>query len=718
MTAGRMSFGTDHFKIAAAILVIAIHTGPLTTYSPYGDYLLTGIAARLAVPFFFVASGYFLFRKLKGEKAHDSIVFKQFMSKIGQLYGLSIVLYLPLNIYSGYFSESLTPFTILKDLVFDGTFYHLWYLPALMLGTAVVFYVYGHCSFRTLFALTASMYIIGLLGDSYFGWARQIPALHALYGWLFQWFDYTRNGLLFAPLYMALGAWTARRNPAPKRLKAGIGWLLASLCLLFAEGILLRAYGVPRHDSMYVFLVPAVYVLFLLLLGRPGGDDKNLRRISTWMYIVHPIAIVLVRGAGKAAGIGPVVVSNSAGHFLAVTAVSVLLAVFIVRFTGKKPKSTHRAWAEIRLDSITHNVNELRRVLPPECGLMAVMKADAYGHGSAAVSKHLNRIGIRHFAVAEINEGIALRKKGVKGEILVLGYTAPSRFKDLRRYNLAQTVIGADYADALSRFGKPLRVHIKIDTGMSRLGERCDNRERIYSMYRHRNLRISGTFTHLSEADSLEEKDIAFTEAQISRFFEIAAQLRRQGIDPGRLHIQSSYGILNYPGLSCGMARPGIVLYGLLGREDDEVRTEIDLRPAFSLKARIALVKEMKAEEGVGYGRMYTAVKPGKIATVCIGYADGVPRMLAKNGGAVLIRGQRAPIAGNICMDQLMAEVTHIGDVKEGDVVTIIGRDGEETITTGEVARLCGTIANEIVSGIGSRVVRVYTDEAGARPSF
>ena len=454
-------------------------------------------------------------------------------------------------------------------------------------------------------------------------------------------------------------------------------------------------------------------IVAVLLLRHTGGSGTALREMSTWIFMLHPWAIVLVRGAAKLAGLAPILVGNSLVHYAAVAALSVMMmslgiVFFLRRLNRSAPDPRRRAWAEIRLDDVTHNVRELRGLLPPDCELMAVVKADAYGHGSIPVARHLSRIGVRHFAVADVEEGIALRREGLKGEILVLGYTSPARFGDLARYRLSQTVISADYGKALNAVGKQMNVHIKIDTGMSRLGERWTDTEAIRSMYRLRNLRVTGTFTHLSCSDSLAEADIAFTNAQIKRFGETIDEIRAAGLDPGTLHMQSSYGIVNYSELRCGMARPGIALFGLLGTERDQAQAPINLRPALSWRARVTLVKQMQGVEPVGYGRNYKS-RPGSIiATVSIGYADGVPRDLAEKGGAVLIRGHRAPIAGNICMDQLMVDVTHIEGVQEGDTVTLIGQDGQASITAGEMARRCGTITNEIVSRIGQRVDRIY----------
>lgn len=375
---------------------------------------------------------------------------------------------------------------------------------------------------------------------------------------------------------------------------------------------------------------------------------------------------------------------------------------------GINPPNKHRAWAEVNLNHLKHNLLELKSVLPQECNIMAVVKADAYGHGCIRIARHLSKAGVKHFAVAEISEGVALRKQGIKGEILVLGYTAPSRFGDLTRYNLAQTVISADYSKLLNEYGRKIKAHIKIDTGMRRLGENYDNMEQILGMYRNTNLQVTGTYSHLSVPDSHQEDDIAYTLAQINRFYEVIEQVKFEGINPGTIHIQSSYGILNYPDIHCGMARPGIALYGMLCNEDDQINTSVSLRPVLSLKAKVTQVKSVRAENPVGYGRNFVTTQDSKIATVSIGFADGISRSLFEKGGYVLIRGQKARIAGNICMDQMMIDVTYIDGVQEGDTVTLIGQDGTEMITAGQVAKQCDTITNEILSRIGNRVERVY----------
>ncbi|WP_338113878.1 serine racemase VanT catalytic subunit [Paenibacillus aquistagni] len=370
----------------------------------------------------------------------------------------------------------------------------------------------------------------------------------------------------------------------------------------------------------------------------------------------------------------------------------------------------YRAWAEINLAHLKQNAAELKRRLPDACSLMAVVKANAYGHGSVPVAKCLQSIGIHSYAVAEIREGIALRKAGIRGEILVLGYTSPGQFEDLCRYGLTQTVIQAEYAIALNQYGKKMKVHVKFDTGMGRLGERADQVERTLCMYRQPNLLVTGTYSHLSVPDSDREEDIDYTKGQIRRFYHLVDAIKSNGLEPGRLHLQSSYGMLLYPELDCDLARPGIALYGAIDTAAGHDESTMNILPVLSLKARVTMIKRVPAGTHIGYGRRYKTAQDSLIATVSIGYADGIPRCLFEQGGYVLVRGQRAAIAGNICMDQMMIDATHLDHLEEGDVVTLIGQDGDCCITAIEVATRCHTIPNELLTGIGSRVDRVYLD--------
>ncbi|MDE7183228.1 MAG: serine racemase VanT catalytic subunit, partial [Lachnospiraceae bacterium] len=493
---------------------------------------------------------------------------------------------------------------------------------------------------------------------------------------------------------------------------------------MLAEGSILHYFQLQRHDSMYLFLVPCMYFLFQALLYFRGKRHVWLRDVSLLVYMIHPMMIVVVRLAAKVLHLQTLLVENSAVHFLAVVVTSVSFSVFAEAFwqrfgSGRKEqhKGADRAYIEINLDNLTHNVQVLCEAMPPECALMAVVKAQAYGHGMYEIATHLDRIGVRAFAAATVDEGIMLRRFGIRGEILILGYTQPERARELRKYDLSQTLVDYDYACRLNAQGVHIKAHIKLDTGMHRLGfwvpmdssagKEVQKLSRVFAM---KNLMLNGIFTHLCVADSLDGNDVLFTRQQIARFYKILNRLKKQGIHIPKIHIQSSYGLLNYPELKCDYVRVGISLYGVLSTPDAQTKLHLDLRPVLSLKAQIVLVRNIKAGERVGYGRAFVADRDSRIAIVSIGYADGFSRILSGKGQNVLIDGQPAPIVGRICMDQLAVDVTKLSDVCVGMIVTLIGRDGNEEITAPAVAEQTDSITNELLSRIGMRVVVTAVD--------
>lgn len=366
-----------------------------------------------------------------------------------------------------------------------------------------------------------------------------------------------------------------------------------------------------------------------------------------------------------------------------------------------------RAWIELDRAALQHNVDALRALLPTGCELMPAVKTNAYGHGAVLISRELNRLGVKAFCVATIQEGAALRRNGVTGTILVLGYTHPGDFPLLRRHNLTQTVMDLSYAKVLEQYGKKLSVHVKIDTGMRRLGERSDKIEEIIEIFRCKNLKIEGVYTHLCVADEASCEGIAFTHAQAKAFYDVLAELRRQGFSCFRKHIVSSDGLLYYPELAENYARVGIALYGVLSTRADRERCGISLEPVLSIKARIALVKDVFAGEAVGYGLQFVAPQDTKIAVVAIGYGDGIPRSLSCGVGSVLVHGMKAPIVGRVCMDQMLVDISGIPNVQPDDIAVIVGRSGRERITACDLAEQDGTIANEILSRLGERLERV-----------
>lgn len=755
--------GIDIFRWAAAFLIVAIHTSPLASYSETGDFVLTRVIARVAVPFFLMTSGFFLLggsrretgRLSAGGRGEEKLW--RFLQKTAVIYGAAILLYLPLNIYNGYFSGGGLPGKILKDLLFDGTMYHLWYLPASMLGAVIAWYARKRMGYPGALLLTAVLYIIGCFGDSYYGLAERIPWLRGCYGLLFQVSDYTRNGIFYAPVFLILGGMAAERAARHSfSERQCLTAFLASFGLMLAEAMTLRHFHLQRHDSMYLFLLPTAFFLFGWLLTFRGRRIVFLRDSAMLIYLLHPMMIVVVRMAARLMGLWPLLVENSLVHYLAVCISTLLVSLLLLRFwdgcrkrfrkllsgksSGKGGKGDWdrrgggcdenrrgRAWLEISRENLRHNVEELKKIMPEGCRLMAVVKAEAYGHGGVETATLLAEMGVDAFATATLEEAIEIRKSGVRGEILILGYTDPKRAWELHRYRLTQTAISYRYARKLDAQGVPVDVHLKIDTGMHRLGIESRKTEEIADVFSMGNLRVSGMYTHLCCADSRNPEDIAFTRRQIADFYGVVEHLREAGIEVPRLHIQSSYGLLNYPELRCDYVRIGIALYGVLSSPGDQTVVKADLRPALALKTRVVLIRQVPKGETVGYGRTFIAERDSRIAILPVGYADGYPRSLSGGGGSVRIRGTCFPVAGRICMDQLAVDITGAEDIREGDIATLIGcedlaaekgvveREGtlrelaseERKTAAPRVAANAGSISNELLSRMGMRLPRV-----------
>lgn len=366
-----------------------------------------------------------------------------------------------------------------------------------------------------------------------------------------------------------------------------------------------------------------------------------------------------------------------------------------------------RAWVEVDLGALAHNAAAIGSILPDGCKLMAVVKTDAYGHGAGKVASRLFREGIETFAVATVAEGVRIRECLPEAEILVLGYTPAKDAEFLYTHNLKQLVVDGAHAMALDATGHKINVHIAVDTGMHRFGIESSNFAEIESVFNHKNLKVEGIATHLASSDSLLAGDVEFSNKQLERFFKVVKELKSKGYDVGKTHSQASYGIYNFPDTKCDYVRAGISLYGVMSHDEATI-VQPDLRPVLSLRAVIAQVRWISAGESVSYGRLYTTDKPMKLATVCIGYADGIPRHMSGNGGMCIVRGIKTPLVGRICMDILMIDVTAVDDAQPGDIVTLIGRDGDEQVRCEDVAAASGTITNDVLCRLGSRLPRVY----------
>ncbi len=374
-----------------------------------------------------------------------------------------------------------------------------------------------------------------------------------------------------------------------------------------------------------------------------------------------------------------------------------------------------RTWAEIDLNALAFNYRQIRSCLAGGVKLCSVIKADAYGHGAVRVAQEMELLGSDYFAVSNLEEALQLRLSGIQTPILILGYTPACHAADLNRYHIAQCVYAPDYALALSeqavKDGVCVTVHLKIDTGMNRIGFQLSDApttaeiHEICEICSLPGLSWEGIFTHFAVSDEGGDgKD--FTRQQAQRFQTAVNLLAANGHSFSLHHAANSAAVLEYPDIHLNMVRAGIIQYGLY--PSNKVTHSVALQPALSLKSAVSNVKYIHKGDSVSYGRDFIAQETMKVVTVPIGYADGYPRILSARGAAVLISGQRCKILGRICMDQLMADVSHIENVKIGDEVTLIGRDGEEEITATELAGYQESINYEVICDIGKRVPRVY----------
>lgn len=374
-----------------------------------------------------------------------------------------------------------------------------------------------------------------------------------------------------------------------------------------------------------------------------------------------------------------------------------------------------RTWAEVDLDAIAHNIKEIRKITNPNAQIMAVVKADAYGHGFLEVTKTLLENGADRLAVAVLQEGKQLRSRGVKVPILILGASSEESVEDLINFDITPSVFAFDFAKALSyeaeRKEKVTKIHIKIDTGMSRIGFLAGENneeivEEILKISKLPYIEIEGIFSHFATSD---EYDKTYTLLQYDRFMDVCNKLEEKGLHIPIRHICNSAGIMMYPEMHLDMVRPGVILYGMY--PSDEVdKSRLDLIPAMTLKSTITHIKEVEADRGVSYGKEYITDKRTKIATVPIGYADGYLRKLAKEG-KMIVRGMKVPVIGRICMDQCMIDVTNVHNIDKGDEVIIFGREG---VTVDDLAHWLDTINYEVSCVIGRRIPRIYTKEGKA----
>ncbi len=375
-----------------------------------------------------------------------------------------------------------------------------------------------------------------------------------------------------------------------------------------------------------------------------------------------------------------------------------------------------RTWAQIDLDAIEYNFLNIKEKLSGKTKLMCVVKADAYGHGVKFLVKKLEKLGVDWYGVSNIEEAIQLRNCDASKPILIFGYTPPELVPYLYNFHLSQAVFSYSYAMKLMEVCKETKmkimVHLKIDTGMSRIGFLAQNEQDIEESveqiselaFATKEVYIAGIFTHFSVADDMAHEE-SYTRDQFGRFMQLIDKLENIGVRIPIKHCCNSGATVNFPEMHFDMVRPGILLYGLAPTE--EIRNKISLRPVMQLKTVVSQVKNIKKGTSLSYGRTFVADRDMVIASVPIGYADGYSRSFS-NKACMLMCGQRAPIIGRICMDQILLDVTNISNVKDGQEVTVFGKDGSEEISVNELAQIAGTINYEIICLIGKRVSRVY----------
>ena len=370
--------------------------------------------------------------------------------------------------------------------------------------------------------------------------------------------------------------------------------------------------------------------------------------------------------------------------------------------------SKERSWIEINTKNLEYNINQIKQIIPKTTQIMAVVKANAYGHDSIIISKKLQEIGINDFAVATLPEAITLRENNITGNILILGYTEPEELQKVIDNNIMQTIVDNDYAKSVLKAnlqGK-LKCHVKINTGMNRIGEFYDDFAALSEIYQNPALQIEGTFTHLCVSDSDKIEDINFTKEQINRFDKAIEFIKKQGLNPGKLHIQASYGTINYTNCKYDYVRMGILMYGINASYDCYNKYNVDFKPVMAVKSKVTSIKYINPEETVSYGRTFKADNKIKIASVGIGYADGVPRALS-NILIVKINNKKYHQIGRICMDQLMVEINDENPIAIGDEVILIDPNESEDLTLEDWAKLTNTITDEIICQFTIRLKRI-----------
>ena len=386
-------------------------------------------------------------------------------------------------------------------------------------------------------------------------------------------------------------------------------------------------------------------------------------------------------------------------------------------YSSKEELNTQRlrCWLEINLSNLKNNIESIRSIISADMDIICVVKANSYGLGAVNISKYLSSIGIKYFAVATLQEALDLRIKGkINNEIIILSWTPVLEKETLIKYNLTQTLVDYDYAKKLNEQPGVVKCHIKVDTGMNRFGHKVKDIEIFKKMYELKNLNILGIFSHLCRVREFGEEPDNYTKTQISNFNNIISLLEKEGINVGIKHIMNSFGILRFnDNIKYNMVRPGLLMYGVSPDPDNDqiqkLLNEYNFKPVASLKCKVMTVKIIEKGEKVGYNSKYTADQRTKIASISIGYADGLSFASSKNKFRVIIRNNLCPITGNVCMDSTMVKVPLDSDIQEGDEVTIFGVDERGNLVNHkEFLSKSGAPIGETFSRLGQRITRIY----------
>ena len=365
--------------------------------------------------------------------------------------------------------------------------------------------------------------------------------------------------------------------------------------------------------------------------------------------------------------------------------------------------------ATVDLGALAHNLDQVRRRLEPSCQIIAIVKADAYGHGAVTVARALESLAVTRFGVATLDEGIALREAGIRSSILLMGALFPEQFSGVVAHDLTpvlyEQALAEEFAKHLAGRSTPYPVHLKIETGMGRLGlEPEDVAALLQSPVFQGPLKAEGLMTHLADSDNADQ---AYTTAQLERFRAVIRYTQAEKLSLPLIHAANSGAILGHLESRFTAVRPGIMLYGY--HTATHLNPAPELQPVLSLTTKVAQVRKLTPGESTSYSRTYVVQRPSRIAVLPMGYADGYSRLLS-NKGAVLINGKRAPVVGRVCMDMTMADVTDVPGVSAGTEVTVIGKQEDQQITASDLAAWQGTISYEVLCKIGSRVTRVYKE--------